>query len=102
MPQLWKDRERIAPHLLGLPPAPLQEHRLGARRRCSPLSLARCAAAGSRGGLCSGRAGQDPSHRRVPALPELGTVVGVGIGRQGRGPEEHPRLGFRSFAPFRN
>lgn len=47
----------------------------------SPLSPARCAAAGSRGGLCSGGAGQDPSHRRVPALPELGTV-GVGTGDQ--------------------
>lgn len=70
-----------------------------------PLSPARCAAAGSRGGLCSSGAGQDPSSRGVPALPELETV-GVGTARQARGPKKPWRvllsLGFRSFAPFRN
>lgn len=63
---------------------------------CSPLSQAWCAAAASRGGLCSGGAGQDPSHRCIPAFLELGTV-GVGTARQGRGPEatvSEPEISF--------
>ncbi|XP_013378152.1 PREDICTED: translation initiation factor IF-2-like [Chinchilla lanigera] len=70
-------------------PAPGAQARSSAPARRSPLSPARCAAAGSRGGLCSGGAGQDPSRRRVPALPAPRTV-GVGTARPGPGPKERP------------
>lgn len=81
-----------APTWSSAPPARLC-HRLGARPRAPAV------------GFVLAEQGRTPSHRRIPALPELGTV-GVGTGSEGRGPEEQqrapPSLGFLSFAPFRN